>query len=204
MIDYDFINFILGRFEGKGFTRGYIPCQQGTWFGGSDPSKGAPLGVSGVTIATGVDLGQQSKARLSSMGISATTVSILAPYIGLKQDQAVEKLRETPLTITEAQVREIDEAVSRHYIHDTARMFGQEIFEIAPKEVQAVAASLCYQFGLPRRDASPALNLAWEAMREGKYQEAAAHLSAPVGWSTSHQQFMNRRRQEAELLLKVI
>ena len=203
MINYSFINFILGRFEGKGYTQGYIPCRFGTYFGGTQPDRGEPLGVSGVTIATGVDLGQQTITGLAEMGISAATIAILEPYIGLQKEQAVKKLKASPLTITAAQVQEIDNAVSRHYIYETARKFNRVLFEAAPKEVQAVAVSLCYQFGIPRRDASPALALAWEAMQNSNYEEAAAHLSTPNGWSNSHQKFMNRRRQEAELLRSV-
>jgi len=202
MINYNFINSILGRFEGKGYARAYIPCQRGTWFGGADPDRGAPLGVSGVTIATGVDLGQQTKDGLAAMGISASTISILEPYIGLRQEKAAEKLKNDPLTISSVQVQEIDDAVHKFYINDTARKFGQERFEAAPKEVQAVAVSLCYQFGAPNRSVSPALALAWEAMQTGKYADAAKYLSTPGGWSAGHRQYMTRRTQEAELLMK--
>jgi len=204
MINYDFINSILGKFEGKGYARAYIPCYHGTWFGGADPDKGAPLGMSGVTIATGVDLGQQSKAGLASMGISAATISMLEPYIGLQKEQAKVKLTQSPLTITAEQVQEIDNAVHKAYISNTAMRFGRERFEAAPKEVQAVAVSLCYQFGAPKREESPSLALAWEMMRQGKYKEAAEFLTNQSGWSASHRVFMTRRTQEAELLLKAI
>jgi len=204
MINYNFINSILGRFEGKSYTRGYIPCQRGTYYGGTDTDKGEPLGASGVTIATGVDLGQQTKTGLTSMGIPTAITNILEPYIGIKKDQAIKKLKEFPLTLTYEQVREIDEAVHNHYINTTAARFGYENFRIAPKEVQAVAVSLCYQFGTPKRDASPSLALAWEALQLGKYQEAADFLTNQNGWSVSHRQYMIRRTQEAELLRKVL
>jgi len=200
MINYDFINEVLAKFEGKAFARGYIPCKNGTYYGGEKPLKGEPLGASGVTIATGVDLGQQTVDGLRSMGISDSTLKILSPYIGLQKQNAVQKLKAAPLTITTEQVKEIDDAVHKFYILDTARKFGGERFESAPKEVQAVAVSLCYQFGTPSRPVSPSLGLAWQAMRSGNYLDAANHLKNPNGWSVGHQQYLPRRKQEAALL----
>jgi hypothetical protein len=204
MIDYDFINSVLARFEGRAYTRGYIPCWGGTYYGGAEPLKGEPLGASGVTIATGVDLGQQTRKGLSDMGISLCTLAYLIPYLGLRRQAAVERLKKEPLTIAPEQVTEIDHAVHARYINETADMFGRERFEVAPKQVQAVAVSLHYQFGEPRRDASPSLGLAWNAMRHGDYKTAAEHLTAIQGWSIAHQQYLPRRRQEAALLAEIV
>ncbi|MCL1813405.1 MAG: pesticin C-terminus-like muramidase [Treponema sp.] len=200
MINYSYINTVLAKYEGKGYARGYIPCKGGTYYGGNDPAKGEPFGASGVTIATGVDLGQQTKAGLESMGIAAGTIALLEPYLGLKKWMAVEKLKAVPITITAEQVIEIDDAVHAFYINNTANMFGREKFEAAPKEAQAVAVSLHYQFGSLRRDASPGLGLAWEAMRSGDYKKAAQHLTNPAQWSAEHRQYFWRRKQEAGLL----
>jgi len=200
MINYEFISEILGRYEGNGIDRGYIPCICGTWYGGNEPDKGAALGASGVTIATGFDLGQQTREGLLEMGISITTTAVLEPYIGLKREQAIQKLKEIPFTITKEMVIEIDSAVKKHYINETAYKFGKEAFEAAPKEVQAVATSLIYQFGAPRREASPSLMLAWDSMRDGDYKKAAEFLTYQSGWSTSHQIYLPRRKREAALL----
>jgi len=206
MINYSYINEVLGRFEGRGITRGYIPCMRGTYYGGTEPEKGDPVGASGVTIATGVDLGQQTKQGLINMGVSAALVGILEPYIGLRKQAALEKLKNAPFALSREQVEEIDGAVKKTYIDNTVRRFGLDRFVSAPKEAQAVAVSLCYQFGTPYRDASPNLGLAWEAMRSGDYEKAAEYLSDPNGWSKDHQMFVGteqrpgRRRQEAALL----
>jgi len=192
MINYDFINEVLAKFEGKAIPRGYVPCKDGV-----------PLGASGVTIATGVDLGQQTMDGLRSMGVSESTLKVLSPYIGLQKQSAVLKLKAAPLTITPEQVKEIDDAVHKAYIADTAQRFGRERFESVPKEAQAVAVSLCYQFGIPNRPASPSLRLAWDAIRAGSYKQAALHLTNQNGWSAKnpdHRQYLPRRRQEAALL----
>jgi len=210
MIDFDFINSVLAKFEGKAYTRGYIPCKGGTYYGGAEPLKGEPLGASGVTVATGVDLGQQTLEGLKKMGISAATREVLKPYIGVKRAAAVETLKERPLALTGKQVAEIDDAVHKAYIQDTEARFniqlsvaGAKAFADAPREAQAVAVSLCYQFGVPYRDASPNLKAAWDAIRFGNYKAAADYLSFLQGWSADHQQYMARRRQEANLLLGI-
>ncbi|MDR0322330.1 MAG: pesticin C-terminus-like muramidase [Treponema sp.] len=202
MINRNYIESVLARFEGKAIARGYIPCQQGTYYG-SGPDRGEPLGASGVTVATGVDLGQQTMTGLESMGISADTLAVLAPYIGLKKQDALKKLQSAPLQLTEAQVEEIDRAVHNRYIDQAAALFGREQFENAPIQVQAVAVSLHYQFGTPRRQDSPALEKAWESMKLGAYQEAADYLRNNELWSKSHQVYSARRRAEAAILSEV-
>jgi len=203
MINKKYIESVLARFEGKAIARGYIPCYQGTYYGGDSPDKGAPLGASGVTIATGVDLGQQTMKGLAVMGISASTLAILAPYIGLQKQEALKKLQSDPFTITAEQVEEIDTAVHNRYIEQAATIFGRELFENAPKEAQAVAVSLHYQFGTPKRPDSPGLANAWANMQQGAYKEAAECLRNPSNWSASHQIYMPRRKAEAAILDEV-
>jgi GH24 family phage-related lysozyme (muramidase) len=199
MIDTAYIRTVLARFEGKAIARGYIPCARGTYYG-TGPDKGEPLGASGVTVATGVDLGQQTRKGLESMGISPEIVVLLVPYIGLQKQAAMEKLRKAPLTLSAAQVEEIDRILHERYITETAGLFGRDSFERAPKQVQAVAVSLHYQFGALSRAASPALGRAWDLMRQGAYTSAADALRDLSGWSKSHQLYMSRRRAEAALL----
>ena len=199
MINRKYIESVLARFEGKAIARGYIPCRQGTYYG-DGPERGEPLGASGVTVATGVDLGQQTMKGLAAMGISDSTLAVLAPYIGLQKQAALKKLQRDPFILTSEQVEEIDRAVHNRYIDQAASLFGREQFENAPKEVQAVSVSLHYQFGNPRRPESPALQKAWENMRRGAYKEAAECLRNPELWSVPHRAYMQRRRAEAAIL----
>jgi GH24 family phage-related lysozyme (muramidase) len=200
MINYEFINKILGNFEGKALRTGYIPCEKGTWYP-TGPDKGEVLGVSGVSIATGVDLGQQTEKSLISSGISIDLLSKLRSYLGKQKNDAKKALLAEPLTLTEEEVKELDECIHKKYIVETNDLFGKE-FGNTPKEVQAVAVSLHYQFGTPFRNVSPALNGSWKLMQEGKYKEAANLLENPAGWSNSHLAYLNRRKQEAALLRK--
>jgi hypothetical protein len=191
MIYTDYIVSILEKLEGK-LSRGYVPCR-----------SGVPLGASGVTIGTGIDLGQQSDASLSGWNLPDKLAGKLRPYLGLKKMDAVAYLKNHPLTLSEEEVSTLDRAVHKKYIQETAVLFGEDRFEEAPKQAQAVAVSLHYQFGTPVRAASPGLRLAWNAIRDKRYQEAAAYLTSPRGWSGDHQQYMARRKQEAAFLKEI-
>jgi hypothetical protein len=189
MIDTAYIRTVLERFEGKGISRGYVPAR-----------NGEPIGDSGVTIATGLDLGQQTSASLKAMGIPAALVNRFAPYLGAQKQAAQYILSRDPLALTPEEVATVDAAVHAKYIDETAELFGREAFAAAPKEVQAVAMSLHYQFGIPARKTSPALENAWTALRWGAYREAAEYLRDPSGWNTLHRQYIKRRQAEAALL----
>ena len=63
---------------------------------------------SGVTIGVGVDLGQQApeayKDRLRNFGIKQELIAKLEPYMGLIRGQAIEKLKEKPLSLSKQEV----------------------------------------------------------------------------------------------------
>lgn len=89
-IDWEFI----ASLEGKGKTTGYVPDAAGS--------------QSGVTIATGFDLGQRNESDLRSLGLSAALITKFKPYLGLKAKAAVDFLAKNPLTITDDESKEID------------------------------------------------------------------------------------------------
>ena len=192
MIDKDYIISILGRFEGKAIKTAYVPKDK----------AGQVLGVSGVTIGTGFDLGQQAPKEIEKLDLPEALREKLMPYAGLKQEAAVKKLAESPLELSDEEVATLDKAVHEKYIKETESMFGPN-FTVIPKQAQAVAVSLHYQFGRPRRAASPALGMAWDALKKQSYKAAAEYLSGAQGWSADHRLYMGRRRQEAGLLLEI-
>ena len=152
MIHTVYICSVLARCEGKAICRGYVPCKLGTWYPGG-PDKGEPLGASGVTVATGVDLGQQNAAGLA--GLAPDLLKKLFPYLGLKRGAAMDKLREAPLALTPEEAAGIDRVIHERYIDEAAALFGREAFDRAPPQAQAVAVSLHYQFRkMPIRSAN--------------------------------------------------
>lgn len=115
-IDTPFITEVLGRFEGKGVTRGYVPCR-----------NGEPIGASGVTIATGLDLGQQTRASLEAMGIPAELVNRFTQYLGARKKEALYILAHSPLVLTREEVETVDRCVHDYYIKNTEQRFDGKV-----------------------------------------------------------------------------
>ncbi len=93
--------FIAAR-EGAEVLVGYVPMKNGKVFG-----------ASGVTIATGFDLGQRNESDLKRLKLSDELFKKLKPYLLKKKDDAVKFLKDNPLTITKEQAKEIDVAVKK-------------------------------------------------------------------------------------------
>ncbi len=89
-IDFGFI----GKLEGKGKLDGYVPDAEGS--------------KSGVTIATGIDIGQMNAQSLAAFPITEVLRDKLRPYLGKIKQDAVQALAQQPLRITEEEAEELD------------------------------------------------------------------------------------------------
>lgn len=187
-INSDYIISFLRQVEGGSIAEAYVPI-----------SKGQPIQNSGVTLGTGVDLGQQSEEGLLKMGLPSRLVGLLKPYLGLKREAAVAKIRVQPLRLNAHDLKILDSSVIGHYIRQTSQHFdheaGKEAFAQRPKELQAVATSLHYQLGSPR-----SYPKTWSYLVQSKNQAAIDELENPAAWSF---RYSNRRKQEAALLRKL-
>ena len=94
-IDWAFI----GTLEGEAIPKGYVPSDN-----------------SGVTIATGVDLGQRAMPELLALGLAAALTDKLKPYLGLKGNAARDKLNSAPLTLSAAEVAQLDQALRARFL----------------------------------------------------------------------------------------
>ena len=207
-IEYDKIFGWIPLVEGKLQTRGYIPCfirgggtcnYRGT---GYNVSKLDPMGVSGVTVGIGVDLGQQTEHQLRKWGVSDALLDKLRPYIGAKDKAACIALQKAPLTLTEEEARELTYAEQRGYMDEVVvptwnYSYGAKgKFDTLPWQAQCVIFSLVYQLGwggLRRR--GPCTLRALEAH---DWARAIANLqSGAKGWNGEYHE---RRRQEGTLL----
>ena len=79
LVDYGFI----ARMEGGSLTKGYVPAPK--------------TSNSGVTVATGFDLGARSEPDLRRIAIPAPLIAQLRPYLGKKKQAAVTALQQQPL-----------------------------------------------------------------------------------------------------------
>ena len=204
-IHIDKIAEVLRRpgFEGPQRLRGYIPCDLTTggtanYYGGPEPERYIPMGVSGVTIGTGVDLGQTDADTLSGMGVDPGIVNQLRPYLGRRQAAAVDALRRLPLTVSQDVADELDAAMLNHHIAKIANYYDRAAglpgrFATLPWQAQAVIVSIQYQRGVksPRKYPNT-----WRALVNQDWADAAARLKNASLWSG----YQRRRRLEGELM----
>ena len=82
---------------------------------------------SGVTIGVGVDLGQQApeayKDRLRNFGIKQELIAKLEPYMGLIRGQAIEKLKEKPLSLSKQEVEQVVAEMKNEMLKDLVREY---------------------------------------------------------------------------------
>lgn len=180
-IDWTFI----GKLEGAGIARGYVP--------NPDTSN------SGVTIATGFDLGQRSRAQIESMGLSDDLEARLVPYLGLRGRAALSYLNAHPLVLAPEEVAAIDQAVRADFstrlanIYDAALDEGGTLAAFAdlPGAAQTVIASVAYQYGLDLQRRTPRF---WSLALAQNWPDVVTELR------NFGDAYGRRRGQEADLL----
>ena len=207
-IQYEKVFRWLETVEGPLTCRGYIPCRRlsgGTanYTGYQPVTDYEAMGVSGVTVGVGVDLGQQSVLQLSRWGVSAPLLEKLSIYIGKRQGAALRALRNCPLTLTPEQARELTDAEHRGYMDDVVVPWwdrGRHPLPYAdlPWQAQAVVFSLAYQCGTKGAERRAPVTLA--ALRRGDWRKASAALLDRDGWGG---EYLGRRAAEGRLLREI-
>ena len=132
----------IAKFEGGLALNGYVPW----WPADLVVSKDGAISIdrateeingrnmlkgkdnrSGVTIGVGVDLGQQApeayKDRLRNFGIKQELIAKLEPYMGLIRGQAIEKLKEKPLSLSKQEVEQIVAEMKNEMLKDLVREY---------------------------------------------------------------------------------
>lgn len=183
-IDYEF----LSRLEGGSRTSGYVPVPKSS--------------KSGVTIATGFDLGQRDEDELRQLELNESLITTLKPYLGVKGEAAAALIRNNPLTITDSQAETIDQAVKKEHIGKLRTRYrsapgntsGKPFFEI-PAEAQTVIASVSFQYGVNLKVATPKF---WRAASSQNWQQSVSILR------NFRDAYPTRRRKEARLLERVL
>lgn len=196
MIETTLIRQWLERFESRELVA-YVPCRHRNYTGRNSRSAcGEVLGVSGVTVGTGLDLGQQRLEDLERMGLDAGLRTLLRPYLGLQKEAACRQLKAAPLKLTETQCAAIDEAVHEDYIRRAGATYNSRAmngsFEELPGQAQTVVVSLFYQLG--RYDGNPGYPKLWGHLVRQDWAAAADELEHGFA------RYASRRRQEAALL----
>jgi len=194
--------------EGPQQLRGYIPCIRKS--GGSanfkGPESGNPadftaMGVSGVTVATGVDLGQTDAETLLRNGLDGGIVNMLRPYLTLRKDAAISKLHALPLSVSADTAHALDNVTLGIHARLIAARYNRDKpaipFEALPRQAQAAIFSLLFQRGTGVAGKAPQT---WAAFLRGDWTEASARLCDASMWDGYH----GRRNLEGELLKEIV
>lgn len=182
-VDYLF----LSKLEGGCHTGGYVP----------EPEKSQ----SGVTIATGFDLGARNENDLRMLGINGRLLARLKPYLGLKKYTATEFLRKNPLVISQAECAQIDQLVKAHYLTQLANLYNTAIaanktrFEDLKPEIQTVITSVSFQHGLGMAKKTPKF---WRSIVDQDWKSTVKILR------DFQDKYPTRRNKEADYLEKAL
>lgn len=194
----DNINWsFISTLEGGQQLDGYVPM------GGGSGHR------SGVTIATGFDIGQYSLSQLRGMFGGGELFDLLSPYAGLRLQQAVQSLNARPLTVTRAQADRIDRVAKAGVVSTLIQRYDQEVarkrcfasgaglvdFVGLPDEAATVIASVAFQYGPGLTQATPGF---WDQITSQDWEAARANL---LSFGDA---YPTRRRREAEYLAPLI
>ena len=208
MIQLQKIAEVLHRpgFEGPQQLRGYIPCNlvgggTANYYGGPNPERYEPMGISGVTVGTGVDLGQTDAATLRGMGVPEALTTLFRPYLGKRDVEAVYALHAAPLSIGPDDADALDSAMLGHHVQKISARYdrdaGSGAFAELPWQAQAVIVSIQYQRGVNSPSKYPNT---WAALVRRDWTDAARRLKTGSYWSGYRQ----RRALEGALLEELI
>lgn len=199
------IRAFLATVEGKQQTQGYIPCDlvgggTANYTGGPNPERYVPMGISGVTVGTGVDLGQTDAATLASIGVSPSTVNSLRPYLCQSGPAAVTVLHRLPLFVSHEVAEELDAAMHSHHINIAQARYdknaGAGAFAALPWQAQAAITSIIYQRG---PGSIRKFTNTWAALVRRDWPDAARRLMNGDLW----ERYQSRRAAEGRLLLGI-
>jgi GH24 family phage-related lysozyme (muramidase) len=183
-VDYAF----LSAREGGCKTTGYVPA--------------ASNSDSGVTIATGFDLGQRSEADLNGLRLSASLVAKLKPYLGKRKKDAVDALKNSPLSVTLPEAQQIDKASFDSHLSQLKLAYNAAVradktkkaFEDLPGQAQTAIASVAFQYGTRLSFRTPKF---WKAVVSQDWKDATKVLR------NFGDVYPTRRGLEADLLDKI-
>lgn len=129
-IDWDFVSFQ----EGGRRSIGYVP----------------EVGNSGVTVATGIDIGSMTDEDFNSL--PAELQNKLRRYRGLHRAVAQAMLDQYPLHLSMAEMIALEQPVRRDLVAGMVENYHRdsgEDFEQLPPAAQTVIADVTWQYGCP-------------------------------------------------------
>lgn len=184
LVNWDFVEQLEGN-----STTGSVPKD----------ANGNPLGTSGVTIASGFDIGKHNVNDLHTMGLSSSLINTLSPYTGKTGQAAVNYLAQHPLSISVGDAQFLTTASHAQTLARVTVAYDSAVnqagaFNQLPSEAQTVISSVSFQYG----------NLAnktphfWDDVISKNWTATVAELR------NFHDAYSSRRNVEADLLQQAI
>jgi type VI secretion system secreted protein VgrG len=175
-IDFDFIK------EKEGFElNGYVPDPEGS--------------KSGVTIASGFDLGSKDVNDLKGLG--KPLIDKLTKYLGKKKEEAITQLNNFPLTISEEEATLLNKKAKEESLYNLSKQWknktGQDFNSLSP-EKQTVVSSVSFQYGNLETE-TPDF---WNQVTSNDWNGAYNNLM------NFEDNYPTRRESEAQLLMEGI
>ena len=150
---------------------------------------------SGVTVGTGVDIGQMSAADIGALDIPQGLKQKLAPYAGLIGQNAVNFLNSHPLHLTQDEANTLDRVVRQNTIGGVANRFNLAApgnsFADLPPAARTVVTDIAYQYGSNLAQRMPSF---WSDVTAGRWDSVAQKLR------NFGDRYSARRNAEADLL----
>jgi len=150
---------------------------------------------SGVTIGSGVDLGQMNVSEFNQLTISNALKAKLRPYLGLKKQRAVAYLKAHPLKITAEEMNELTLAEENRVLKplmENYKKSSHSSFEQLPAQAQTVLFSFAYQYG-PGFKYKASTRQLWNYFVAQNWTKVKEELRG-------YKQYSSRRREEAQLI----
>jgi len=107
-----------------------------------DPSESD----SGVTIASGFDLGTRNEQDLKNMGLPESLIKKFKPYLGLKKQKAVDALKKAPMKIDAKEAAIVNKLVKKDETRKMTKVYGKERLAKMTKRQRTVVASVFFQY----------------------------------------------------------
>ena len=177
--------------ESKNVDFNFIEKREGFEIIGKVPD--AENSKSGITIASGFDLGARKLSDLN--GLPEEIINKLKPYLGLKGNEAVSKAKE--LKITKEEGRIINQFAKKQAITRIRKLWKKttgKSFDLLTTEQATVVASVAFQYG-NLETATPNF---WKYVTSNEWQKAYDEL---IDFGD---RYTTRRKEEAKLLLKYL
>jgi hypothetical protein len=177
--------------ESKNVDFNFIEDREGFEIIGKVPD--AENSKSGITIASGFDLGARKLSDLN--GLPKEIINKLKPFLNLKGNEAVSKAKE--LKITKEEGRIINQFAKKQAITRIRKLWKKttgESFDLLTTEQATVVASVAFQYG-NLETATPNF---WKYVTSNEWQKAYNELM------DFGDRYTTRRKEEAKLLLKYL